>query len=126
MFISPQSGRLTIAQRFIAGIAGKTETKSVKRTAEQSCGSGLQFSHPFHGLRILQLSTIIRPLLRTDKPTFWESLRYPELHLGTIFGLQKQLGYGPVNDRVLKVGAKLSQRHECKATAMKLRMGQGK
>jgi hypothetical protein len=33
------SGRLKIAQRFIAGSAG-TETKSVKRTAEKMRGSG--------------------------------------------------------------------------------------
>jgi len=53
-------------------------------------------------------------------------LGYPELYFGSIRGFSKQLGYGPVNDRVLKVRAKLSQWYEYKAAAMKLRMRQGK
>ena len=50
----------------------------------------------------------------------------PGFHFGSIRGFSKQFGYGLVNDGVLKVGAKLSQRHEYKAAAMKLRMRQGK
>ena len=53
-------------------------------------------------------------------------LGYPELYFGSIRGFSKQLGYGAVNDRVLKVWAKLRQWYEYKAAAMKLRMRQGK
>jgi hypothetical protein len=138
-FISPQSGRLRVAQRFIAGIVGKTETKSVERTAEQSRESGPGFSRPFHGLRILQLSDPSSELLgyyhssalRTDQTTCSGSpshctspmlvqfvSRYPELYFGSIRGFSKQLGHGPVYDRVLKVRAKLSQWYEYKAAAI--------
>jgi len=69
--LSPQSGRLKVAQRFIAGIGGKPEMKSVKRTAERAEGQALLFSRPLHGLKILRQfyppavncwATISRPL----------------------------------------------------------------
>ena len=45
------SGRLTIAQRFIAGKAMGFVTKSVKRTTEKNCYAVRPFSRPLHGLR---------------------------------------------------------------------------
>jgi hypothetical protein len=48
------SGRLKIAQRFIAGIRGKPEMQSVKRTAERVEGLTVSFSRPLYGLQTLQ------------------------------------------------------------------------
>jgi hypothetical protein len=45
------SGRLTIAQRFIAGKAIGFAIKSVKRETEKSCHEVRLFSRPQHGLR---------------------------------------------------------------------------
>ena len=44
------SGRLTIAQRFIAGTSGNFVTKSVKRTTEKDRHWAALFSGPLHGL----------------------------------------------------------------------------
>ena len=48
---SALSGRLTIAQRLIAGKATGFATQSVKRTTEKSCHAVRPFGRPLHGLR---------------------------------------------------------------------------
>jgi hypothetical protein len=48
------SGRLTIAQRFIAGTRGSFATKSVKRTTEKDRHGAALFSRPLHGLDFLR------------------------------------------------------------------------
>src|SRR6185503_2727707 len=77
-------------------------------------------------------ATIIRPrcgltnLLQSPSGRLQVVSRYPELYFGSIRGLLKQLGNGPVKYRVFKLRAKLRQGHQYKAAAMKLRMRQGK
>ena len=52
--------------------------------------------------------------------------RPPELHFGPVRSFLKQLGDGPVNDRVLEARAKLRQRYDYEPAAMQLRMRQSK
>jgi hypothetical protein len=77
---SALSGRLKIAQRFIAGLSGVRETKPVKRTAEEIRGSGgydsaVRFTDYKSFSSFSPSSKLLgyyhSSALRTDKPTLW-------------------------------------------------------
>lgn len=82
---SALSGRLTLAQRFIAGKPMGFATKSVKRTTEKSCYAVRPFSRPLHGLRfnfalipaVNCWAIVIRPLRGLADLLFVQGLSAP-------------------------------------------------